>query len=86
MRKHSLFSAFSTLEGLEARVSLTSFSVGAVSAAVSTFNPHDQAGDHRVAADDPLPNPEPPPGPDPGDNPPVIYPITPPSLGSGPGS
>lgn len=35
---------------------------------------------------DPLPNPEPPPGPDPGDNPPVEYPILPPSGPSGPGS
>jgi hypothetical protein len=86
MHKYSLFGAFSSLEGLEPRVSLTSFSVGAVAAAVSTFNPRDQAGDHCVAADDPLPNPEPPPGPDPGDHPPVVYPVIPPSGGSGPGS
>jgi hypothetical protein len=82
MRKYRLFSAFSSLEGLEPRVSLTSFSVGAVAAAVSTFNPNG----HRVATSDPIPNPEPAPGPDPGDNPPVVYPVLPPSGPSGPGS
>ena len=47
MRKYNLFSGFSTLENLESRLSLSSFSVGAVAAAVSTFNP--QGPSHVLA-------------------------------------
>jgi hypothetical protein len=87
MRQYSLFSDLGSLEGLESKLSPTSFSVGAFAVvAVSPLNPHDQAAGHVVAASDPLPKPEPPPGPDPGDNPPVVYPILPPSGPNGPGS
>jgi hypothetical protein len=79
MRKYNLFSGFSTMEKLESRLSLSSFSFSPVAAAVSSFN--HQGPRHRVVADS-----EPPPAPDPGDNPPVVYPILPPGGASGPGS
>jgi hypothetical protein len=86
MRQSSLFSSIGSLEMLELKLSPVSLSVGALAAAaVSSPNPQAEGNDH-VANSDPLPNPEPPPGPDPGDNPPVVYPILPPSGPSGPGS
>ena len=89
MRQYNLFSGISSLEMLELKLSPTSLSVGALAAvAVSPLNPEAQAAVPVSVAkiSDPLPNPEPPPGPDPGDNPPVVYPILPPSGPSGPGS
>jgi hypothetical protein len=89
MRQYNLFSDISSLEMLELKLSPASLSVGALAAAaVSPLIPEAQAAVHADVAknSDPLPNPEPPPGPDPGDNPPVVYPILPPSGPSGPGS
>jgi hypothetical protein len=66
---------------------MATLSFGAVAAvALSPLHPQDNADGQHVAKSDPLPNPEPAPGPDPGDNPPVEYPILPPSGPSGPGS
>ncbi len=86
MREYNLIGSLYSLENLESKLSPTSLFVGAVAAAaVSPLNPHDQAGDDLVAVSDPLPKPEHPPVLA-ADNPPVVYPILPPSGPSGPGS
>jgi hypothetical protein len=84
MRKYRL----NALESLESRVFLTSMSlVGGIAApALLASGASHSCSAYVFIHVDPLPNPEPPPGPDPGDNPPVVYPILPPSGPSGPGS
>jgi hypothetical protein len=85
----------SAVESLELKLFQTSMSMGAIIAAppvsVVTTQVRVDYGVGNFAygivrVSDPLPHPEPPPRPDPGDNPPVVYPIIPPSGPSGPGS
>jgi hypothetical protein len=92
MRRYNL----NAVESLESKYSLTSVSLAAIIAVpappmlIAQEWDEDNYGDighgDGTETDDPLPNPEPPPGPDPGDHPPVVYPVLPPSGGSGPGS
>ena len=93
MRKYNLFDSLNSLDILEFRLSPTSLAGSAV-AAPEVSRSHapvlqadddddDDSGDND---NDPLPDPEPAPGPDPGDNPPIVYPVLPPSGPSGPGS
>ena len=81
MRTSIPFTAFNSLETLEAKLSPTSISaagiVGASVLSVLSAVPAD---------DDPPPEPEPAPPPYPGDDPPIVYPLAPPSGPAGPGS
>lgn len=82
MRQFNLLSSLGSLEKLESKLSPSSLSVGSVAAvALSPLNPEDQGPDQHS-----LPKPKSPLHADPLDNPPVIYPILPPSGPSGPGS
>jgi hypothetical protein len=83
MRRSNLFDGLHSVETLEWKVSPTALAVGSVVAAasVSTFQAVQSADDN-----DPLPDPEPAPPPYPGDDPPIEYPVLPPSGPIGPGS
>lgn len=78
-RRSYAFSMFH--DSLEARLSLSAFSLGrpAPSAAVLTM-PNCIGGEPI-----PPPDPEPDPGPFPGEDPPIVYPPLPPSGPVGPG-
>jgi hypothetical protein len=84
MRIHrtQLFNEPISYKALELKLSPTLLSVGGlmVPPAVSTV----QASTFDDS--DPLPEPEPAPPPYPGDNPPIEYPLLPPSGPAGPGS
>jgi hypothetical protein len=82
MRTNSPFTKLNSLETLELKLSPTSPSAGGVvvTAVTSAFSPI-QADD-----DDPPPEPAPAPPPYPGDDPPIVYPLGPPSGPAGPGS
>jgi hypothetical protein len=97
MRKYNLLESLNTLNSLELRLSPSSLAGGVVAARelsapyVLTLPADDDDDDDDdsgvgISSSDPLPDPEPDPGPDPGDNPPIVYPILPPSGPSGPGS
>jgi hypothetical protein len=82
MRTSLPFTTVNSLEMLEMKLSPTSLSAGGIIAksmisAVSA-SPADD--------DDPPPEPAPVPPPNPGDNPPIVYPLAPPSGPAGPGS
>jgi hypothetical protein len=82
MRRQILLDSPSAFETLELKLSPTSLSVSGVLAgsAVATLQPVHQDDT------DPLPEPEPAPPPYPGDDPPIDYPLLPPSGPAGPGS
>jgi hypothetical protein len=82
MRKHVLVDSLSALETLEGKLSPTSLSVGGLLAASSVATVQSTKSDDE----DPLPEPEPAPPPYPGDDPPIDYPLLPPSGPAGPGS
>ena len=78
MQSYKVTSVLSGCEWLDRRVSASAGTVGsAVSVALRPFA--------VLPFDDPLPEPEPPP-PYPGDEPPIEYPVLPPSGPAGPGS
>jgi hypothetical protein len=100
MRKYNLLDSLIALNSLELRLSPSSLAGSVVTAKelsahqVLTIQADDDDDDDDGGSgngdgdndNDPLPDPEPDPGPDPGDNPPIVYPILPPSGPSGPGS
>jgi len=80
--KSMRFENLNSLETLEVKASPAALSVGSIVATSSTATLNaTQFGD-----DDPPPQPEPPLPPDPGDDPPIEYPLLPPSGPAGPGS
>jgi hypothetical protein len=94
MHKYSLLDGLSALDYLELRLSPSAVAGSVVAHAAVSAAPSlpaqtaedDDDGNGDGDGDDPLPNPEPEPGPDPGDDPPIVYPVLPPSGPSGPGS
>jgi hypothetical protein len=82
MRRYNLLESLNSPELLELKLSPTLVSVGGV-LAVSTVS---TVRAMHLDGDDPLPEPEPAPPPYPGDNPPIEYPLLPPSGPAGPGS
>ena len=79
MRTLSLFDSHNSPEVLEPKLSPSAF--GAVLAPLPVLTIQATTLDDN----DPLPDPEPP-IPYPGDNPPIVYPVLPPSGPAGPGS
>jgi hypothetical protein len=84
MRRSNLFDSLHSVETLEWKVSPTALAVGGLVAvpAVSTL----QAVQSDADDNNPLPDPEPAPPPYRGDDPPIEYPVLPPSGPIGPGS
>ena len=82
MRTNIASTRLNSLETLELKLSPTSPSAGGIVATsvISSFSAT-QAND-----DDPPPEPAPAPPPYPGDDPPIDYPLLPPSGPAGPGS
>ena len=83
MRRFSLQSSFNSLEMLELKLSPTALAVGALVTAPVLSSLH--AGQSADDGDDPLSPQELDPPPDPGGDPPIGYPILPPSGPIGPG-
>ncbi len=77
MRRYKLDDHLDGWRAMDLRVSASTIAVVAVAV------PSTKSG--GMQCDDPLPEPEPPPS-YPGDEPPIEYPITPPSGPGGPGS
>jgi hypothetical protein len=84
MRRFNLFDSLHSVETLEWKVSPTALAVGGLVAASAVSTPPTMQSDDDD--NDPLPDPEPAPPPYPGDDPPIEYPVLPPSGPIGPGS
>lgn len=82
MRRNGPFPTLDSLERLEVKLSPTTQSVGGI-IATSVISPSAPA---QSANDDCPPLPEPPLPPYPGCDPPIDYPLAPPSGPAGPGS
>jgi hypothetical protein len=78
MRRSIQFETVDSVEMLEKRLSLSALAAAMISSMAAAVP---RAGD----GDDPLPDPEPDPPPYPGDDPPIEYPVLPPSGPIGPG-
>jgi hypothetical protein len=81
MRRHIQLGSLISLQTLEQKLSPTSVSVGGLVAATAPV-----IQKTNLADEDPLPEPEPAPPPYPGNDPPIDYPLLPPSGPAGPGS
>ena len=81
MQEYRLTDSLISLEGLEFKCSPSFLAVGSVMAASLTSTVHAT----NLEEEDPLPEPEPAPPPYPGDDPPIEYPLLPPSGPAGPG-